>query len=161
MNIIMELDQITQIILISLVVIVIWNLILCIKLMLISKKIKKFTRGGKTADFEKVIEVYINEADEMKNNIEENSKQINIIMEKISNLKGRVEMMRYNAFGEEGQDLSYSIVFLDEKMNGVVISSIYNRGESSTYGKPIVEGNSKYKLSREESIVLEKAMQKK
>lgn len=161
MDFIMELDRIIQIILVILVVLIIWNLILFIKLLLVSKRIKKFTRGGRIVDFEKVIEGYNNEADEIKRNIERNNNQIITIMEKISNIKGNVEIIRYNAFGEEGQDLSYSIAFLDDKKNGVVISSIYNRGESSTYGKPIIEGISKYKLSKEEILVLEKAMQKK
>lgn len=157
----MELDFITQIILISLVLLFIWNLILCIRLFLVSRRIKKFTRGGNIVGFEEVIVGYNKEVEEIKNNLNYNRNQINIIMDKISSLKGKVEIIRYNAFGEEGQDLSYSIAFLDEKKNGAVISSIYNRGESSTYGKPIVEGNSKYKLSKEEMIVLEKAMQNK
>lgn len=161
MGFIMDLDQITQIILICLVVLVIWNVILGVKLLMVSRKIKKFTRGGKITDFEKVIESYIDEAEKIKSDIKLNSSQINTILERISNLKGKVEVMRYNAFSKEGQDLSYSVAFLDEKKNGVVISSIYNRGESSTYAKPIIQGNSNYKLSHEELLVLEKAMQNK
>ena len=157
----MELDQVTQLILISLVILVIWNLTLSLKVFMTSRMIKKFTRGGKITDFEDVVKRYIDEGENLKINIENNSIQIKTILEKISNLKGNVEVIRYNAFSKEGQDLSYSIAFLDEKRDGVVISSIYNRGESSTYAKPIIGGNSSYKLSDEELIVLEKAMNKK
>ncbi len=156
MDIIKDLDQFTLIAIISIAVLFLWNLILSIKLFLTTKRIKKFTRGGKITDLENVIKKYVNEAKNMSNNIENNNNLIKTILDKTSNLKGNVEIIRYNAFGEEGQDLSYSIAFLDEKKNGVVITSIYNRGESSTYAKPIIEGNSKYKLSREELMVLEK-----
>ncbi|MGD9677740.1 MAG: DUF4446 family protein [Vulcanibacillus sp.] len=157
----MGLDQVTQLILISLVILVIWNLTLSLKVFMTSRMIKKFTRGGRITDFEDVVKRYIDEGENLKINIENNSIQIKNILEKIGKLKGNVDVIRYNAFSKEGQDLSYSIAFLDEKSDGVVISSIYNRGESSTYAKPIINGNSSYKLSDEELIVLEKAMNKK
>lgn len=160
MEIFRDLDQLTLIVFILIVVILVWNITLSIKLFLVSKKINKFTRGGEIVDFETVIKNYINEAEKMDSVLKNHSIQIDTILDKISYLKGHVEIMRYNAFEKEGQDLSYSIAFLDEKKNGVVLTSIYNREGSNTYAKPIKNGESVYKLSHEEITVLENAIKK-
>jgi hypothetical protein len=53
-----------------------------------------------------------------------------------------------------GSDLSFSIALLDGNQNGVIITSIYGRNESTTYAKPIDKGISRYDLSEEEKKVL-------
>jgi len=135
-----------------------WNLTLSLRLKKLNKRFNRFMRGSNLTNLEQVIDKYINEIETMNNNINKNSEDIRLLSLKTSSYKGRVEMVRYNAFGEEGNDLSYSIVFMDDNRNGVVISSIYNRGESNTYAKPIVNGDSNYKLSKEELLVIEKAL---
>jgi len=71
---------------------------------------------------------------------------------------GRVGIVRYNAFRETGHDLSFSIAWLNERQDGVVVTSIYSRGESNVYAKPIVGGQSPYPLSEEERIAIQKAL---
>lgn len=61
---------------------------------------------------------------------------------------------RYNAFGELGNDLSFSLSLLDETGNGAVISSIYGREESRVYAKPVTSGDSSYTLTDEERHVI-------
>ncbi|WP_206922516.1 DUF4446 family protein [Alicyclobacillus suci] len=68
-------------------------------------------------------------------------------------------MQRYNAFAEVGSDLSYSVAFLDDVGDGVVLTSIYGRDDSVTYGKPVVHGDSEYLLTAEEQKVIESVMQ--
>lgn len=65
-----------------------------------------------------------------------------------------VVVERYNAFGELGNDLSFSMSFLDETGNGAVISSIYGRDESRVYAKPVKNGDSDYTLTDEERRVI-------
>lgn len=61
---------------------------------------------------------------------------------------------RYNAFDDQGSDLSFSVAFLDDEQNGVVMSSIYGRQESRTYAKPVQRGVSRYPLTDEETSVI-------
>lgn len=68
-------------------------------------------------------------------------------------------VVRYNAFEDLGSELSFSVALLDSNGDGVVVSSIYGRDDSRTYAKPIVQGNSKYPLSTEESQAIREAMQ--
>lgn len=73
----------------------------------------------------------------------------------------KVNITRYNAFSDTGSDMSYSIAMLDNYNNGVILTSIYGRNESVTYAKPIESGNSKYPLSVEEEMVLDRCLKSK
>jgi len=140
------------------IILLFWNLSLSLRLKKINRRFNRLMRGSSLTNLEQVIDKYIVEIEAMNNSINKNSEEISHLSQKIASYKGRVEMVRYNAFGEEGNDLSYSIAFLDDNKNGIVISSIYNRGESNTYAKPITNGSSNYKLSKEELSVIEKAI---
>ena len=62
----------------------------------------------------------------------------------------RVGMVRFNAFDDTGSDLSFSLALLDERGNGLVVSSLYGRNESRIYAKPVLNRQSTYALSAEE-----------
>lgn len=67
---------------------------------------------------------------------------------------GTPQIVRFNAFGDTGSDLSFSIALVDEQKSGVVISSIYGREESRTYAKPVSAGASDYPLTEEEQSAI-------
>ncbi|NLO89774.1 MAG: DUF4446 family protein [Clostridia bacterium] len=71
-----------------------------------------------------------------------------------------VAVERYSAFKDVGSDLSFSVALLDDHGSGVVITSLYGRNETRTYAKPVVNGDSRYKLSGEEVAAIRKAMEK-
>jgi len=64
--------------------------------------------------------------------------------------KSKIGVLRYNAFGEQGNDLSFSIAIVNEEKDGVVLSGIHNRENMFIYAKPIEKGSSKYHLTPEE-----------
>jgi len=140
------------------VLIFLWNIMLSFKLGRLKRRLNGLTRGTHITNLEQVIEKYIEEAESMKSNIKRNTEELDFIVKKLAKYKGKVDIIRYNAFEDGGNDLSYSIAFLDDNKNGLVISSIYNRGESNTYAKPIIGGSSSYKLSREELQVIDGAL---
>jgi hypothetical protein len=72
----------------------------------------------------------------------------------------KVAIMRYKAFENVGSDLSFSIAMLDDNNDGVILTGIYGRQESTTYAKPIDKGISRYDLSEEELYVLDEASNK-
>jgi hypothetical protein len=59
-------------------------------------------------------------------------------------------IVRYDAFGDMGGQLSFSAALLDEHGDGVVITSINGRTETRTYAKPIRALTSSHNLSEEE-----------
>lgn len=70
-------------------------------------------------------------------------------------------LLRYKAFANTGGEQSFSLVILDRKGDGVVLSSIYGREESRVYAKPVKNGKSSYPLSEEEQQVLARALSNK
>lgn len=76
--------------------------------------------------------------------------QLEGIESSIKQMSGKVGVIRYNAFGERGSDLSFSIAIMSEKQDGVVLTGIHNRDETYVYAKPITGGHSEYRLTPEE-----------
>jgi len=70
----------------------------------------------------------------------------------------RVGLIRYDAFEDVGGRLSFSCALLDERGNGVVVTSINGRQDTRVYAKPIAEGKSAYNLSVEEEEAIKQAL---
>jgi len=156
------LRQYNVIIVITLIVFIvallIWNIVMSVKLSALSSKYKKFMRGSTGKNFEGMLMDHMNE---MESAVE----RVNIINEELISLKNqtdkclqRFNIIRYNAFSDTGSDLSFSIAMLDTFNDGFIITGIYGRNESITYAKPIEKGVSKYPLSVEEEMVLNRSM---
>ena len=61
-----------------------------------------------------------------------------------------VSVVRYDAFGDVGGHLSWSVALLDESGHGVVLTSIHGRSEARTYAKSVTDWTSEGQLSPEE-----------
>jgi hypothetical protein len=69
----------------------------------------------------------------------------------------RIGFVRYNAFDDVGSDLSYALALLSRDGNGVVLSSIYSREETRTYGKAVEHFQTAQDASSEEKTAIAKA----
>jgi hypothetical protein len=49
----------------------------------------------------------------------------------------RIGFVRYDAFDDTGSELSYALALLNREGNGVVLSSIYSRADTRTFGKAV------------------------
>lgn len=61
-----------------------------------------------------------------------------------------VAVVRYDAFGDMGGRLSFSVALLDDAGDGLVLTSINSRTETRTYCKGVQGGRSEHDLSPEE-----------
>jgi hypothetical protein len=77
--------------------------------------------------------------------------------EELATTVRRVALLRYDAFEDVGGRLSFSCALLDDRGNGVVLTSINGRQETRVYAKPITEGRSGYNLSSEEEEAIRRA----
>ena len=84
--------------------------------------------------------------------------ELKLLSNQINHCIQKVGVVRYKAFEDIGSDLSYSVAMLDNKNDGVVITSIFVRNMSTSYAKPISKGTSKYALSDEETFAMNKAL---
>ena len=68
-------------------------------------------------------------------------------------------IVRFSAFENQGSDLSFSLALIDDRENGVVLTSLFGRDDSRIYAKPVENGDSVYTLSDEEKKAIAVASQ--
>lgn len=130
-----------------------------LKIRNVIKKYKRLTRGLENKNFEAVFSHHLDRIDQVMADFEKfRQNQENISFQLKKCLQG-IGIVRYNPFDKVGSDQSFSIALLDSELNGVVISGLFSRTSSVTYGKPITNGISKYALSQEEEQAINIAIE--
>ena len=70
-----------------------------------------------------------------------------------------VGLVRFNPFEDTGSDQSFAIALLDDRRDGIVISSLHGRGQTRVFAKPVEGGASKHTLSDEEAQAIQVAVE--
>lgn len=98
-------------------------------------------------------------------NINSLNRDINILEDNIVALENKLSFaiqkigfVRYNAFGDMGSELSFSLAMLDNYNNGFLLTGIYGRDSSVSFAKPIKNGKTNIPLSPEEILALDRAL---
>lgn len=74
-----------------------------------------------------------------------------------SNLK--INILRFNPFGDIGGDQSFILTILDQNGSGVALTSLHNRDITRIYAKPIKNGQGdNITLSKEEKLAIVKTI---
>lgn len=76
--------------------------------------------------------------------------ELTAVRGELSGAVRHVAVVRYDAFGDMGGLLSFSVALLDDAADGLVLSSINARSETRTYVKDVQAGTSAQTLSPEE-----------
>lgn len=164
-NLINIINENIAFIIIGLLVIILLLFIIIISLMRSTSKLEKryrrLTRGINNKNLEEIISSKLDEVDRAMAKSKEAINECKVIREEIKGCVNKVAIMRYKAFPDVGSDLSFSIAILDSYNDGVLITGIYSRHDSTTYAKPVDKGISRYELSEEEAYVLNEAINKK
>lgn len=105
---------------------------------------------GNGKDVEKILSEYLRIVDEMAINIKKQDEEIKRLETNLKKCVQKVGIVRYNAYGDTGSDLSFTLALMDAEENGVVVNGLYSRESSSIFAKPLVKGETKYNLSAEE-----------
>lgn len=106
----------------------------------------------------------LNENNKKIEDVELINKEIKKYMEKLEEKTDgcmqKIGFIRYNAFKDTGSDLSFALAILNKNNTGIILNGIYSRETSNIYAKSIENGKSEYRLSEEENIALNEALQK-
>ncbi|MFY0545231.1 DUF4446 family protein [Brevibacillus sp. H7] len=121
------------------------------------KSMKRLLSGTDGANLEAGLHRILDHLDEIKKTQADQQYALNQFSQRLASQCANIAVIRYNAFGDIGSDLSFSLAMLDDAQNGVVLTSIYGREESRIFAKPVEGGTSVYNLSEEELAVIQKA----
>ena len=138
----------------------IMTIILLASVKKLEKRYRKMMRGISNRNLEEVINSNLDNIELALNKSKMSLEKCEKISEELKSCVNKVAIMRYKSFENVGSDLSFSIAILDSYNDGVIITSIYSRHDSTTYAKPIDKGISRYDLSEEEIHVLNEAINK-
>lgn len=126
----------------------------------LEKRYKKLTRGVNNKNLEEIVTQYLDNIDLVKADTEAVKNQQLEFEKRLNTCIQKVAIVRYKAFEDVGSDLSFSIALLNHNNDGIIITGIYGRSDSTVYAKPIDKGISRYDLSEEEEQVLVEASNK-
>lgn len=164
MDIIKSIELYTPYIIIGMAVVVVLLLILVLiqarSLMILKDKYRRMMKGTNGKNLEEVIMNNLDKIEECSEKTRVLKKEFKLLNEKSESCIQKVAVTRYRAFEDVGSNLSFSIALLDNKNDGLVLTGIFGRNESTTYAKPIDKGISRYDLSEEELNVLNEAINK-
>lgn len=144
---------------VAFLVVLIFYLIEQFRIGRITEKYNALVKDVEGVNLEDLILEAMKELEEAKADTEKLERKYYELNSKLSYAIQKVGVVRYNAFADMGSELSFSLAFLDDNLNGIVITSIYGREHTTSYGKPIVKGESKYPLSVEEMQAIDRAIQ--
>lgn len=69
-----------------------------------------------------------------------------------------IGLVRFNPFEDTGSDQSFAIALLDDRRDGLVVSSLHGRTTTRVFAKPVQAGTSQHTLSDEESQAIKIAI---
>ena len=100
--------------------------------------------------------------DRLDAHIAESRSSADRVVDRISELErvartdlSRAGFVRYDAFDNTGSNLSYALALLNREGNGVVITSIYSREDTRTFGKAVTGFKPHANASEEELQAIE------
>lgn len=134
-------------------------LVVLIYVIYLHHKIHRFTRGETGISLESLIKKCVDSVSEIEKRNELISEHALSLDSRVSQAIRNAQTIRYKAFEANGSNQSFSIALLNEKGNGVVISSLHSRDRISTFAKPVEKYSSTYDLTEEELAVIGEAKQ--
>ena len=152
---------------ISIIIILIINFVLFIAVIISNARISKMNKNnrefmqklGTGKDISEDINSYMERIIALEEALSETHSYCKQLENKVKNCMQKIGIVRYNAYNDAGNDLSFAVALLDEKNNGIVFNGIYSREMSNIYAKPIVGGKCKYNMTKEENEALNKAIE--
>ena len=152
---------------ISLIIIFFINIILFILVIVSYARISKMNKNNKEfmqklgtgKDIGEDLNNYMERIIELEQALSETHSYCKQLENKMKDCIQKIGVVRYNAYNDAGNDLSFAVALLDEKNNGIVFNGIYSREMSNIYAKPIIDGKCEYNITKEENEALNKAIE--
>jgi uncharacterized protein YlxW (UPF0749 family) len=143
-----------------LLLLLIWLVVLTSKFNKLSAAHRKLLGETGVNNMEDVMHILHERLNTLDQSQKSHASRVDEHQRRLSSLKGRIGVHRFNAFSDSGSDLSFSIAIVNEEQDGVTITGIHGREQTFLYAKPIDKGQSAYMLTPEEKIAINQALQK-
>ncbi|MBD2871758.1 DUF4446 family protein [Paenibacillus arenilitoris] len=150
-------NAVTVVLVLLVIILIIWIAVVGGRLKKLRKQYTAVMGNTGVTNLEEVIIDMKESIAEQKQRSERLQAQLNGIQQVVPLKKGKLGIHRYNAFADQGSDLSFTLAIINEESDGAVITSIHSRENSYVYAKPIAKGESAYPLTPEERKAIAEA----
>ncbi len=106
------------------------------------------TDGG---SLQQVLTGHVDRVDQVARRLEEVNELQTYLERRTRGALQHIGMVRFNPFDDTGGDQSFAIAVLDDRRDGIVLSSLHGRSYTRIFAKPVEEGASRHNLSDEEA----------
>lgn len=139
------------------VVLIGWNVLLTFYIFRMVRHYNRLTEGATGSGLKEILESLLSQKDVLGKHYQELNDQIS--EERISGEKHlqRVGVVRFNPFADTGGNQSFSLAIVDERKNGIVMTSLYGRNGNRWYVKRVSAGKGETELSKEERMAVVEA----
>ena len=98
---------------------------------------------------------------EVENKADNTVDTVNNFNEKMKNNVQKIGFVKYNAYDDTENKLSFALALLDERENGILVNHIYSKHGSNIYAKLVTAGKVEDRVSEEEMAALKEAIDDK
>ena len=130
------------------------------KLSLQKKKYDMLLRGRGELNMGDLIQAHSQDIFEMDKKVNELAYEVEKAKKSFAFPIQKIGFVKYDAFLDLKNKLSYSIALLDGFNNGLLLTTIYGRESCITYAKEVKSGSVNQELSKEEFEALRMALEK-
>jgi hypothetical protein len=112
---------------------------------------RALVQGGGEATLGDVLESQVGRVEDVRSRLEELDQRHADLQRRSQTSIQHIGLVRFNPFDDTGSDQSFAIALLDDRRDGLVISSLHGRSNTRVFAKPVEGGSSSHALSDEET----------
>jgi hypothetical protein len=135
-------------------IVIVWNI-------RTEKRLRKLFRGTKAISIENILTNALKTIEEHGSRLEAEESHGKVLSGQISQCLRNIVVKRYSAFNDGTAQNSFTLALVNDRGDGVILSSLYARERMSIYAKNIIAGKSQTELTDEEKVALAEALTKK
>lgn len=141
------------------------SLILLVYCICLSCKLAKINRRKNAKLEEGTVGEIVNYLTDQSNSIEKIDQQLKELYNGEASLSNKLKtcmqnigIVKFNAFEDAGGEQSFALAVMDEKKDGIIITSLHGRQDTRLYAKRIIGGQGERTLSDEEQKAIQTAL---
>jgi hypothetical protein len=112
---------------------------------------RALVQGGGEGTLGDVLETHVGRVEDVRSRLEELDQRHADLQRRSQTSIQHIGLVRFNPFDDTGSDQSFAIALLDDRRDGLVISSLHGRSNTRVFAKPVEGGSSSHTLSDEET----------
>jgi hypothetical protein len=146
-NLVIVVSALTALILVLLV----FALLQSVRLRRAVRAYRTLVRDGGEGTLGDVLESHVGRVQDVRSRLEELDQRHADLQRRSQTSIQHIGLVRFNPFDDTGSDQSFAIALLDDRRDGLVISSLHGRNNTRVFAKPVEGGSSSHTLSDEET----------